>query len=138
MIRLQSVAVGCTLGLLIAGCGSPTDGIADNDGPRLQVQYEGHPIADVHVRLHASENGDAVLQGITDRNGQIRFADVPLSEPNEYFVSMESVGDGDWILDTKRLEKSQTPMRLQPFGTTPEQHLTLPPKSIRSLTRNTR
>ena len=128
------------LGLLACiciGCGS-TSVVDETRSPIVMVDYDGHPLADVHVRLHDSSGGSIVAQAITRDDGQAVFSDLPSPEPAKYFVSLESVGDGGWILDTHLIERHHDALELSPFMDLRIQRIVLPPRSVQSLTPNTK
>lgn len=114
------------------GCDSPAVPVI-SDAPKITVSYAGNPLADVHVRLHDSPGGPVIAQAVSDDAGHATFDELPVPEPAHYFVSMESVGDGGWILDAKMLQRENAARQWPPFATTPIQRIELPPGSVKTL-----
>lgn len=123
---------------LIAGCGEKLPSPPPPNLPAIKVVYQSGPVANVHVQLHASDNGPVLARAITSTDGKARFVDLPNPEPSEYFVSLESVSDGSWILDPKLTQRFTKTLRLDPLTQNANQSIELPPRSIQSLHRTTR
>lgn len=117
---------------VVVGCGDDAASPIST-GPVVLVQYQSEPLADVHVRLLSSASGPVLTQAITQRNGQAIFVDLPSPEPEAYFVSLESVGDGGWILNPKITDRAIAPLRLKPLTDNPLQSIQLPPGSVQPL-----
>ncbi len=128
----KMLAVGLAI-LMLAGCDAvPTE--VDADGrPTVRVIYEGNPLADVVVRLHAVAGGPVVDQSISDAEGQAAFRQLPTPEPAAYQVSLLSASDGGWLMDPKLTERFTTDLRLKPFAQNPSQLIELPRGIVRVL-----
>lgn len=117
---------------VVAGCGDDA-ALPTPTGPAVLVQYQSEPLADVHVRLLASTGGPVLSQAITQSDGQARFIDLPSPEPEVYFVSIESVGDGGWMLNRKVTDRTTASLRLKPLAENPLQSIDLPLGSVQPL-----
>lgn len=124
--------------LSVIGCGSGNPSSSDDDGPAVAVMYQSDPLADVHVRLHAEPTGAVIAQAISSADGIARFAETPSPEPSAYFVSLASLGDGGWILDTKYLKPADSGMKLKPLADNDRQRIELPRGAVRPLEPNNR
>jgi hypothetical protein len=126
--------LGIALLLVVStGCGSHGTAGPIADAPRVTVVYESNPLADVHVRLLASMTGPELAQAITSADGHAHFPSLPSPEPDQYFVSLESSGDGGWILDTKFADAGKNGLTLRPFSEASQQQIELPRNAVRSL-----
>lgn len=128
---IKHVLLALCLGVVV-GCGddaaAPMPG-----GPAVLVRYQSEPLADVHVRLLASAGGPVLSQAITQSDGQANFVDLPSPEPEVYFVSLESLGDGGWMLNRKVIDRTTASLRLKPLAENPSQSIDLPPGSVQPL-----
>lgn len=127
VISSLCVLVGCMI-----GCG---DEVASPmpSGPAVLIRYQSEPLADVHVRLLASDGGPVLCHAITQSDGQATFVDLPSPEPEVYFVVLESVGDGGWMLNRQVLDRATKSLRLKPLAENPSQSIDLPRGSVQSL-----
>lgn len=123
----------CLLATLVPVLGCRDVAAPETAVGKVQVVYDGEPVVDVQVRLHAIEGGPVVAQAVTDGQGMAPFMECPSPEPDAYFVSLESVSDGSWMLDPDVVQRAAAAWKLQPFATQPEQTLKLPPRSIQVL-----
>lgn len=130
--------VGCVLGtmLMIAGCSDGGPGMQPVDGPGVMIRYQSKPLADVQVRLHAEASGPPIAQAVSAADGVARFADIPSPEPDEYFVSLASLGDGGWMLDTKYLNPADSGFTLKPLSSDDRQRIEIPRGAVRTLQEN--
>lgn len=119
------------------GCGSATS-VDESRSPIIAIDYDGHPLADVHVRLHDAGTGSVVAQAITREDGQAVFANMPSPEPVKYSVSLESVSDGGWILDPQAMKRLSDSLELSSFADERIQRIVLPARSVKSLTPNSK
>jgi len=124
--------------IVIAGCGGTDSGAIPSTGPSVAVIYESNPLADVQVRLHAGPTGPVITQSISAADGTARFSGVPSPEPDEYFVSLESLSDGGWMLDAKYSQAADSGMTLKPLVTNDGQRIEIPSGAVRSLNINNR
>lgn len=123
--------------LVIAGCGSGDRSRSGSSGPSVAVSYQSDPLPDVEVSLHATPTGPALAKAISASDGRAHFANVPSPEPTEYFVSLQSLGDGGWILDSK-FAATNSGVRLKPLANHDQQTIELPRGAVRPLTPNNR
>lgn len=130
---LVIVSVAC----FCLGCDSDSSD-AELPTTTVAIVYQGNPLADVQIRLHESSGGPTLAQAITRADGKAVFGELPSPEPAKYFVSLESVGDGGWILDTRILDRQKPPLQLQPFATEPHQRMELPDRSVKPLSPNSK
>ncbi|TWT50918.1 hypothetical protein Pla22_36610 [Rubripirellula amarantea] len=132
--RARSLALSPALLLLciFSGCGSPETGTSTSNAS-VSVRYQGQPIADVVVRLHSELNGPPLTQAITDASGNASQFQLPSPEPPKYFVTLESVSDGGWILDLNAIERTGIVLELSSFNLNPIQNIELPPQSVQPL-----
>ncbi|SMP64236.1 hypothetical protein SAMN06265222_108190 [Neorhodopirellula lusitana] len=120
----------------LVGCDSDGPSTAAMDSPHVQVLYQDGPLPDVCVRLHETQEGPVLAQAISQHDGRARFTELPSPAPDQYFVSMESVSDGGWLLDSKITQAKQNAIRLDSFTQSPQQTIQLPRGAVRSLTTN--
>lgn len=113
-----------------AGCERESQ---DEPSVSVTILYEGMPLANVNVRLHDGLDGPMLAQSITRDDGRALIANVPSPEPDQYFVSLESISDGGWILDSRAIQRSGSVFKLMPFREKPQQEIELPPRSIKPL-----
>src|SRR5690606_25709283 len=95
--------------------------------------YQSRPLADVLVRLHGSESGPVLAQAVSTSDGRASFHSVPDPEPGEYCVSLQSLGNGDWILDGEYGQAANRLVRLAPFADHHQQTIELPPSAVHPL-----
>jgi hypothetical protein len=74
-----------------------------------------------------------VAKAVSGIDGQVDFVDLPSPEPDEYFVSLQSLGDGGWILDPQFASATESGLRLQAIDTNNRQTIDLPSGVVRSL-----
>ena len=115
------------------GCGDDGTAVSLADLPRVTVIYESHPLADVHVRLRASTTGPELAHAITSTDGHAHFPSLPSPEPDQYFISLESSGDGGWILDPKFTDAGKNGLTLRQFSDVSQKQIELPRNAVRSL-----
>jgi hypothetical protein len=120
--------------LLMTGCGGPTT-LQPAAGPGVRFTCEGSPVANLLVRLHASPEGPCLGQGITADDGVVRFSELPQPLPERWYVALESVGDGGWMLDARYATPSANGLTLERLEEEQPATLELPAKAIRSLSR---
>ncbi len=119
--------------LAMIGCGSGDEARTEPGGPSVAVSYQAGPLADVEVCLHATSTGPVLAKAISASDGRARFADLPSPEPTEYFVSLQSLGDGGWILDSKFAAAANSGFRLKPLAGNDPQNIDLPRGAVRPL-----
>lgn len=124
------LSVLCAIAMI--GCHGDGESPAKH-GPAVMVSYQSGPLADVQVRLHEFETGPVLAQATSASDGRAAFSTVPDPEPGEYCVSLQSMGDGDWILDAKYGEASKSNVRLAPLADHDQQTIELPPGAVRPL-----
>lgn len=128
--KSQPIVLLCALLCCLAtsGCGeSPAD---VSGAPLVQVLYQGKPLSDVQVRLHESRGGPVLAQSVSQTDGNAYFTEVPSPEPTEYFVTVESLGDGGWILDAKACEEITA---LKSLENEPKQRIEIPDGAVKAL-----
>ncbi len=130
--------IGLLSCICFCGCDSSPQSDTGSGGPSITVVYEDQPLADVQVRLHEAAQGPVLAQAITSDEGRAVFRDLQSPEPSEYFVSMDSLSDGGWILNPKVVKPALDAIRVQPFATNTNQQIELPSRSIQSLQPNTK
>lgn len=129
LIRLSGTILGLTL---LAGCIN-SERTAGSDSPAgIAVTYQDSPVAGLEIWLLDSPNGRVVSRSITLSDGIARF-DPPSQEPEEYFVSLESLGDGGWVLQPRVVAPFIEQTTLKPFAVKPVQSIELPASAIRIL-----
>ncbi|TWU20662.1 hypothetical protein Pla52o_45410 [Novipirellula galeiformis] len=116
------------------GCGGWDSNPTVTDGLGVAVSYRSDPLTDVHVRLHGSATGPILAEAVSSTDGIARFAETPLPQPDEYFVSLSSLGDGGWILDAKYLKPTDSGLKLKSLATDDPQQIKLPRGAVRPLT----
>lgn len=121
-----------TCAIAMNGCNGDGESPATH-GPAVMVSYQSGPLADVQVRLHEFESGPVLAQAVSASDGRAAFRTVPDPEPSEYCVSLQSIGDGGWILDAKYGEASKSHVRLAPLADHDEQTIELPRGAVRPL-----
>lgn len=121
------------LTLAITGCGNRDTRQTQTSGPSVAVSYESQPLADVEVSLHATSTGLAIAKAISTSDGRAYFTEVPSPEPAEYFVSLQSLSDGGWILNSK-YSATNCGLRLKPLAINEQQKIELPRGAVRPLT----
>lgn len=124
--------------LCVAGCGGV--GMSGNSasGPSVQVVYQGKPLQDIQICLHASRGGPVLTRAVSRLDGKAYFSDLPLPEPDAYFVTIESVADGGWILDPKACKELTESISLQPLEGTSKQELLIPNGAVKVLSSSRR
>ncbi len=137
-MNLPLSSLGILVCLAIAGCGGDDPASPDFTGPRVTITYDSAPLADVQIRLHATQSGSSLAYAVSAADGIARFPQLPVPEPTEYFVSLESIGDGGWILDQKFTTTSTSGIRLKPLVDNASQQIALPRGAVRPLYRVTR
>lgn len=118
--------------IAMIGCNGDHESPAPH-APAVLLSYQSGPLADVQVRLHESESGPVLAQAVSASDGRASFHIVPDPEPSAYFVSMQSIGDGGWILDAKYGEASKSHVRLAPLAAHDQQTIELPRGAVRPL-----
>ncbi|WP_417748103.1 hypothetical protein [Rosistilla oblonga] len=138
MIRTIPLSILVSL-LAIVGC-SDSSSESSNQSPTILLRYQGDPLASVRIQLHESESGPVVAAAISDRTGQARFKLLPPPGGAQYFVSVESISDGGWILDPTLGNSATSGLSIPSFDSTSQQphELDLPPSAVRLLTRKKR
>ncbi len=121
--------------LAVFGCGSSATTNPEPSGPSVSVSYQSGPLADVEVSLHATSTGPSIAKAVSASDGRANFPDVPSPEPAEYFVSLQSLGDGGWILDQK-FAGADNGLRIKPLADNQQQKIKLPRGAVRPLTSN--
>lgn len=118
----------------LAGCGAPTT-LQPTAGPGVRFTCEGSPVANLHVRLHASPNEPFLLQGITAVDGLVRFGELPQPLPERWYVAVESLGDGGWMLDPRYASPSENGLTVERLDEQQPATLELPKRAMRILSR---
>lgn len=115
---------------LVSGC-SETNSRVDISGlPFIQVMYQGEPIGDVQVRLHQIQGGPVIAQSVSRLDGYAYFSQVPSPEPSRYFVSLDSISDGSWMLDSEACQKLSQQIALNPLESSPGQRIEIPDGAV--------
>ncbi|MEO1616903.1 MAG: hypothetical protein AAFV88_13690 [Planctomycetota bacterium] len=138
--RAVSLRVACVFvaSIALCGCSDSTPGSNHPDGPLVRVMYQGKPLGDVQVMLHASKGSPVIAQSISRQDGNAYFTEVPSPEPPEYYVTVESVGDGGWMLDPKACQQLSKSISLQSLESSPQQQLEIPNGAVRPLMNSKR
>lgn len=95
--------------------------------------YSDDPVADVEIRLLSAPDGQVLARASTQADGRAHISP-PSPEPDEYFVAMESLGDGGWVLRPSVVTPLMKQIRLRPFADQPVQQIVLPNGAIKALT----
>lgn len=119
--------------LLASGCADSSSHADFSGQPFVRVVYQGQPLGDVQVRLHETLEGPVLAQSISHQDGNAYFAEVPSPEPPKYFVTVESISDGGWILDAKACQEISKSISLEPLESSPEQRIEIPKGAIQQL-----
>ena len=120
-----TISSACVLlgSLLASGC-SDSSSPADISGqPFVRVLYQGQPLGDVQVKLHETLEGPALTHSISRQDGNAYFTQVPSPEPSRYFVTVESISDGGWILDSEACQKLSESISLEPLESSRDQRI---------------
>lgn len=129
-VHAMLLLLGCVIS---TGCGE-THSQADVSGsPYVSVTHQGKPLPDVQVRLHEHAGGPVIAQSISRPDGNAYFTDVPSPEPTKYFVTVESLGDGGWMLDTKACEELSKSVSLEPLESVSSQRIEIPKRAVKIL-----
>ena len=137
-MRMINFSLLFAFALALTGCNDSGSASSIDGGPAITVLYGSDPLADVEVRLHASPTGPVISQAISASDGVAHFANPPSPEPDAYFVSLASHGDGGWMLDSKYLKPAKTGMKLEPLAINDSQKIELPKGAVRPLAPNRR
>lgn len=95
------------MGLLL-GCAKGVD-LQEETPWQIKVVYEQQPLAEVHVVVHRplGSQFEAVLEGVTNRDGIAFLQPVPTIDPPQadewpkFKVTMESYAGGEWMIKPK-------------------------------------
>ena len=132
---LICLVVACSL---TQGC-SESDASGDVSGaPFVHVEYEGQPLANVQVFLRGSRSGPVLAQSISRQDGNAYFTQLPSPEPSKYFVTVESLGDGGWILDADACQQLTESTFLQSLTSSPVQRIELPDGAVHPIYSSSR
>ncbi len=115
------------------GCGQSGSQMHVDGAPTVRVMYQGKPLGDIQVRLHANHGGPVLAQAISQQNGNAYFPDVPSPEPDKYFVTLESLGDGGWMLDAAACESLTETSQLNALQSSPSQRIEIPNGAVAPL-----
>jgi hypothetical protein len=102
-----SVVCVAVMGMLF-GCSKGVD-LREETPWQIKVAYEQRPLADVHVVVHRplGSQWEAVLEGVTNRDGIAFLQPVPTIDPPQadewpkFKVTMESYAGGEWMIKPK-------------------------------------
>lgn len=125
--------VSLTMIMAIVGCTQGAGVTTSAVGPRVKVIYEGSPLADVQVSVYVDRTAaKPILQGITNAEGiavllPIDDGTSPGTSPGttgaetSLPVTLQSLGDGGWMLDAKlaELARGQLTLRISPSDPPP-------------------
>lgn len=103
------------------------------EGPGIRVTYEGQPLAGLHVRLHATDSADVLAQGVSGVDGVVRFRKLPSPSPAAWRLSMESIGDGGWILSPVYADPSTSQLVVEAMDEQNPPTVKLPQGALQSL-----
>jgi len=131
MISIQSWIGTILAAVVMTGCSENRQPVAASSGHHVVVMYQADPLADVHVRLYATPDGPVLAEAISAMNGHVHFDRLPSPQPAEYFVSLESISDGGWMLDSKFGKAATSALRLKSLDEKTSQQLTLPRGAVR-------
>lgn len=120
--------------LELSGCGTPTT-LQPTTGPGVRFLCEGSPVANLHVRLHASPDEPFLLQGVTADDGIVRFGELPEPVPDRWYVAVESLGDGGWMLDPRYATPDANGLTVDRLDEQQPATLELPKRAMRVLSR---
>lgn len=118
--------------VMCSGCGGGKT-LQPAEGPGIRVTYEDQPLAGLHVRLHATDSADALAQGVTGVDGVVRFSKLPSPAPPEWRLSMESIGDGGWILSSVYADPSTSQLMVEAMDEQNPPTVKLPQGAVQSL-----
>lgn len=120
--------------LWATACGRPAT-LQPATGVGVRFLCEGAPVANLLVRLHPSPDEPFVAQGITADDGIARFSKLPNPLPERWYVALESVGDGGWMLDPRYATPSPEGLTVDSLHEQDPPTIELPRQSIRLLSR---
>lgn len=121
--------VSLTMVMAIVGCTQGAGVTTSVVGPRVKVIYEGSPLADVQVSVYVDRTAaKPILQGITNAEGIAVL--LPIDDgtspgttgaETSLPVTLQSLGDGGWMLDAKlaELARGQLTLRISPSDPPP-------------------
>lgn len=121
------------IALCSSGC-SESNSRADLIGkPFVNVTYQGKPLSDVQINLHDGQGGAVLAQSISGQDGNAYFTEVPSPEPPRYSVTVESIGDGGWMLNPEACQELSKITFLAPLESTQEQRIEIPAGAVQTL-----
>jgi hypothetical protein len=130
---------------MIGGCGDGSRVTSSAVGPKVQIIYQGNHLADVQVSLHLDKaTVQPILQGISNAEGIAVLlpiagnADAALNESSlgaesMMPVTLQSFGDGGWILDPKLSELARSPLSVHVSQTDPPPVIEIPRGGVKPL-----
>jgi len=133
-MRLKNGSPWLLVFLWATGCGGQTT-LQPASGPGIRFLCEGAPVASLHVRLHASPDETFLVQGITTDDGIVRFNKLPQPPPELWYVALESVGDGGWMLDARYATPGTSDLTVTALDEAQPPTIELPKEAMRSLSR---
>jgi len=133
-MRLMNRSPWLLVFLWAAGCGGQTT-LQPASGPGIRFLCEGAPVANLHVRLHISPDEPFLAQGITTDDGIVRFNKLPQPPPELWYVALESVGDGGWMLDPQYATPGKSGLTVTTLDEAQPPTVELPKVAMRSLSR---
>ena len=74
-----------------------------------------------------------LAQSVSRQNGNAYFVDVPSPEPQKYFVTVESLSDGGWMLDASACQKLSQSISLKALESSPGQRIEIPDGAVHPL-----
>ena len=130
------------IGLVIVACAT-SSGCAPRELPSpltCRVLVDGVPALEVRLVLLRSDQGELkpVLEGTTDVSGTIAMkwiagAELQSETEIELVAMIESIGSGDWQLNTPWSDPKKTPLKVKwPVGSE-QLDIHLPKKAIRPI-----
>jgi hypothetical protein len=132
-VVLSAVGVSLFALTFVVGCGSDAASPTRTDAPAVAVMFQGDPLAGVQVTLSDGSTESPLATAVTGDDGKAYFTELPSPEPEQYRVSLESLGTGGWMLDPKVVEPFCETHLLDPLRRASPQQLVLPPRAVRPL-----
>lgn len=127
------------MGMLL-GCAKGVD-LQEETPWQIKVVYEQQPLADVHVVIHRplGSQFEAVLEGVTNRDGIAYLQPVPTIDPpqsdewSKFKVTMESHAGGEWMIKPKWIAPASSDLKISSIEPNKPLSIELPKQAIASL-----
>jgi len=127
------------LGMLL-GCARGVD-LQEETPWQIKVVYEQRPVAEVHVVIHRplGSQWEAVLEGVTNRDGIAFMQPVPTIDPPQvdewprFKVTVESFAGGEWMIKSKWTQPASSDLKISSIEPNSPLSIELPKEAIAPL-----